>query len=51
MFLGYKDDNIIRPLCIDLPKISVYIKYFYNEEKSLPFMTEDDSVLIKYNEI
>ena len=26
-FIGYKDDNIIRPLCIILPQISRYIKF------------------------
>ena len=27
-FIGYKEDNIIRPLCIILPQMSEYIKYF-----------------------
>ena len=26
----YKDDNIIRPLCIVLPQMSGYIKFFDN---------------------
>ena len=29
-FIGYKDDNIVRALCIILPHISGYIKCFEN---------------------
>ena len=50
-FIGYKDDNIIRPLCIILPLMSGYIKYFDNGGKNVSFIIKDDSVLIKYNEI
>ena len=32
-FIGYKDDNIIRHLCVILPQISGYIKYFNNGGK------------------
>ena len=49
-FLGYQKDNIIRPLCIILPQISGYIKYFENRKKSMSFMIKDDSVLVKHNE-
>ena len=27
-FIGYKDNDIIRPLCTVLPQMSGYIKYF-----------------------
>ena len=50
-FIGYKDDNIVKPLCIILPQISGYIKYFENGGKNMSFMIEDDSVLVKYDEI
>ena len=50
-FIGYKDDNIVRPLCNILPQMSGYIKYFENGVKNMSFMIEDDSVLVKYNEI
>ena len=50
-FIGYKDDNIIIPLCIILPQMSGYIKYYDNGGKNMSFMIEDDSVLTKYNEI
>ena len=29
-FIGYKDDNAIKPLCIILPQMSGFIKYFDN---------------------
>ena len=32
-FIGNEDDNITRPLCIILPQMSGYIKYFENREK------------------
>ena len=32
-FIGYQEDNIIRPLCIILPQMSGYIKYFENGGK------------------
>ena len=48
-FIGYKDDNIVRPLCILSPQMSEYIKCFENWGKNLSFMIEDDSVLVKYN--
>ena len=50
-FIGYKDDNIIRPLCILLPQMSGYIKYFDNGGKNMSFKTEDDNVLVKYIDI
>ena len=49
--IGYKDDNIIKLLCVILHQMSGYIKYFENGGKKIVFMIEDDSVLIKYNEI
>ena len=29
-FIGYKEGAIFKPLCVVLPKISGYIKYFEN---------------------
>ena len=49
-FIGCRDDNIIRLLCIILPQMSGYIKYFDNGGKNMSFMIKDDSVLVKYNE-
>ena len=50
-FIGYKDGNIIRLLCIILPQMSGYIKYFEDKGKNVSFMIENESVLTKYNEI
>ena len=50
-FTGNKDDNFIRPLCIILPQMSGNIKYFDNGGKNISLMIEDDSVLVKYNDI
>ena len=27
-FIGYNDDDVIRPLCINLPQVIGYVKYF-----------------------
>ena len=50
-FIGYKEDGIVKPLCIILPQMSGYIKYFENGGKNMSFVTKDDDVLDKYNEI
>ena len=50
-FIGYKEGEIVKPLCIILPQMSGYIKYFENRGKNMSFMTEDGDVLVKYNEI
>ena len=50
-FIGYKKDEIIRPLCIILPQMNGYIKYFENSSKNMSFLIKDDDVLYKYNEI
>ena len=51
-FIGYlHDDVVIRPLCIILPQMSEYIKYFDNGGKNTPFKIEDESVYLKYTEI
>ena len=50
-FIGDKDDNIVRPLCIILLEMSGYIKCFKNGGKNISFIIEDDSVVTIYNEI
>ena len=50
-FIGYKEDDIVEPLCIILPQMSGYIKYFESGGKNMSFVTKDDDVLDKYNEI
>ena len=51
-FIGYlHDDEVIRPLCIVLPQMSGYIKYFENGRKNMSFKIEDEDVYLKYSEI
>ena len=50
-FIGYQEDKIVKPLCIILPQMSGYIKYFKNGGKNMSFFVRDDNVLDKYNEI
>ena len=50
-FIGYQEGEIVKPLCIILPQMSGYIKYFENGGKNMSFVIKDDDVLDKYNEI
>ena len=50
-FIGYQEDEIVKPLCIILPQMSGYIKYFKNGGKNMSFFVRNDNVLDKYNEI
>ena len=50
-FIGYKEDKTVKPLCIILPQMTGYIKYFENGGKNMSFVIKDDDVLDKYNEI
>ena len=50
-FIDYKEDEIVKLLCIILPQMSWYIKYFENGSKNMSFIIKDDSVLDRYNEI
>ena len=51
-FIGYFHyDDVIRPLCIVLPPMSGYKKYFDNGGKNMSFLIEDEDVYLKYSEI
>ena len=50
-FIGYKEDEIIKPLCIILPQMNGYIKYFENDEKNMSFLIKNDEVWEKYEDI
>ena len=39
-FIGYQEGEIIKPLCIILPQMSGYIKYFENGRKNMSFFYE-----------
>ena len=50
-FIGYQEGEIVKPLCIILPQMSGYIKYFENGSKNMSFFVRDDNVLDKYKKI
>ena len=49
-FIGYNDDDVIRPLCIKLPQIIDYVKNF-DSSKTMFFKVSDNKLLRKYNKI
>ena len=49
-FIGYKEDDNVKPLYIILPQMSGYIKCFQNGGKRMSLVIKDDNVLDKYNE-
>ena len=50
-FIGYQKGKIVKPLCIILPQINGYIKYFENGSKNLSFLIKDNEVLEEYDKI
>ena len=50
-FIGYLKGEIVKPLCIILPQMSGYIKYFENGGKNMSFLIKDDEVWEKYEQI
>ena len=50
-FCGYLNNDVMQPLCVILPQISGYIKYFDDGGKNMSFLTDDKEVYEKYNEI
>ena len=48
---GYLNNDVIQPLCAILPQMSGYIKYFDDGGKNMSFVTDDEEVYEKYNEI
>ena len=49
-FIGYSDDNVIRPLCVILPQMIGYVKHF-DSNKTMSFKVSDNKLLKKYNKI
>ena len=50
-FTGYLEGGIVNSLCMILPQISGYIKYFENGDKNMSFFIKDDEVWEKYDRI
>ena len=50
-FIGYKEGEIVKPLCIILPQMSGYKKYFENGGKNMSFVIKYYDVLDQCNDI
>ena len=50
-FIGYQEDEIVKPLCIILPQMNGYIKYFDNGGKNMSFSIKNYEVWEKYDDI
>ena len=51
-FCGYlNNDGIIKPLCVILPQMNGYFKQFEDGGKNMSFVTDDEKVYEKYDEI
>ena len=48
---GYLDNDVIQPLCVILPQVNEYIKYFDDGGKNMSFVTDHEKIYEKYNEI
>ena len=47
---AYREDNIIRPLCIVLSQMIEYIKCSDDGGKNMSFKIEDDDIFSKHND-
>ena len=48
---GYLNSDVIQPLCVILPQMNGYIKYFDNGGKNMTFETDNEKVYDNFNEI
>ena len=48
---GYLNNDTIQPLCVILPQMNRYIKYFDDGGKNMSFVTDDEEIYEKYNKI
>ena len=48
---GYSNNDAIQPLCVILPQMNGNIKYFDDGGKNMSFVTDDEEIYEKYNEI
>ena len=49
-FIGYNDNNVIRPLCVKLPQTTGYVRKFEGNT-TMSFKISDKQFLKKYNHI
>ena len=50
-FIGYQEGEIVKPLCIILPQMNGYIKYFEYGNPNMSFLIKDEEVGGKYEQI
>ena len=50
-FIGYLSEDFIKPLCIILPQMGGFIKYFEGNTKNMSFITDDKDIDVKYSEV
>ena len=48
---GYLHNDTIQPLCVILPQMNGYIKYFDDGGKNMSFVTDNEEIYEKHNEI
>ena len=46
-YILYKNVKFVRPFCIILPQMSEFIKCSDGNRKSMPFLSEDEEIMIK----
>ena len=49
-FIGYYDNDVIRPLCIKLPQMTDYVRKFEGNT-TMSFKINNKQLLKKYNQI
>ena len=49
-FIGYNDNDVIRPLCVKLPQVTDYAKKF-EFNSTMSFKISDKQLFRKYNQI
>ena len=49
-FIGYNDNDVVRPLCIKLPQMTGYVRKFEGNT-TMSFKIIDKKLLKKYNQI
>ena len=49
-FIGYNDNDVIRPLCLRLPQMTGYAKKF-NQNATMSFRVNDKQLLRNYKKI
>ena len=49
-FIGYYDNDVIRPLCIKLPQMTGYVRKFEGNT-TMSFKINNKQLLKKYNQI